>query len=310
MRIVFFGTPDFALPSLNKLVASGEDVISVVTQPDRVKGRGHRLSMPPVKEYALTQGISVQQPANIRSDEFITTVASMKPDMIVVVAYGRIIPPDMLALPPRGCVNVHASLLPKYRGAAPIQWSIVRGEKKTGVTTMLMDEGLDTGDILLIQETDILSDDNAATLGSRLSEMGGDLLMATIKGIVSGKVKPIPQAGESTYAPIIKKEDGMIDWTGSAQEIGNLIRGMHPWPGGQCLFEEEKITVLRSRVVYADVRETAGSIVKIQGDALYVGTGMGIIALLEVKPEGKKTMSGAAFAHGRHLREGMQFDHK
>ncbi|MDP2156395.1 MAG: methionyl-tRNA formyltransferase, partial [Nitrospirota bacterium] len=245
----------------------------------------------------------------IRSEEFFKTVAGMKPDMIVVVAYGRIIPPDMLALPPKGCINVHASLLPNYRGAAPIQWSIVRGETKTGVTTMLMDEGLDTGDILLRQETDILPEDNAVTLGSRLSEMGADLLIATIREIERKTARPVPQAGESTYAPIIRKEDGKIDWTASARDIFNLTRGMYPWPGGQCVFEGEKITIVRSRVADSDSRETAGSIVKIHGDELHVGAGMGLLALLEVKPEGKKTMTGAAFAHGRHIREGMRFEH-
>jgi methionyl-tRNA formyltransferase len=232
----------------------------------------------------------------------------MKPDMIVVVAYGRIIPPDILALPPNGCINVHASLLPKYRGAAPIQWSIVRGEQTTGVTTMLMDEGLDTGDVLLMEETAILPEDNAVTLGSRLSEMGADLLIRTISGIASCTIKPVPQAGESRYAPIIRKEDGKIDWSSTATEIFNLIRGMYPWPGGQCVFEGEKITIITSRVADADSRETAGSIVRIQDDELHVGTGKGILALMELKPEGKKTMTGAAFARGRHIREGMQFE--
>jgi len=308
MRIVFFGTPDFAVPSLKKLVEAGEDVVAVVTQPDRVKGRGHKLSQPPVKEYALAQNISVLQPAGIRSDEFLKTIAAMKPDMIVVVAYGRIIPPAMLALPPKGCINVHASLLPKYRGAAPIQWSIVSGELKTGVATMLMDKGLDTGDILLMEDIEISPEDNALTLGIRLAEMGADLLVTTIKGIVGGTVRPIPQSGESTYAPIIKKEDGKIDWTRSAGEIFNLIRGMYPWPGGQCLFAGEKITVIASRVVDTDAKAAAGSIVKMQGDELHVGTGIGIIALLELKPEGKKAMTGAAFARGRHIREGMRFE--
>jgi len=308
MRIVFFGTPDFAVPSLKRLVETGEDVVTVVTQPDRIKGRGHKLSQPPVKEYALAQGIPVLQPAGIRSEEFLKAIAGMKPDMIVVVAYGRIIPPAMLALPPKGCINVHASLLPKYRGAAPIQWSIVRGEQKTGVATMLMDEGLDTGDILLIEETGILPEDNALTLGNRLSAMGADLLITTIRGFVSGTVKSVPQTGGSTYAPIIKKEDGKIDWSAPASEIFNLIRGMYPWPGGQCLFEGEKITVITSRVVDADAEPAAGSVVKIQGDELHVGTGRGILAILELKPEGKKAMTGAAFARGRHIREGMSFE--
>jgi len=310
MKIVFFGTPDFAVSSLNKLVASGEDVVAVVTQPDRVKGRGHKLSAPPVKEYALAQGIAVLQPAGIRSEEFFKTVAGMKPDMIVVVAYGRIIPPDMLALPPKGCINVHASLLPKYRGAAPIQWSIVRGETKTGVTTMLMDGGIDTGDILLMEETGIRPEDNAATLGTRLSEMGADLLITTIREVVANTIRSTAQTGESSYAPIIKKEDGKIAWAASAGDIFNLARGMYPWPGGQCVFGGEKISIIRSRVADTDSRETAGRILNIHGDELHVATGQGVLALLELKPEGKKTMTGAAFARGRHITEGMQFEHQ
>jgi len=310
MRIVFFGTPDFAVLSLKKLVEAGEDVVVVVTQPDRVKGRGHKLSRPPVKEYALAQGIPVLQPAGIRTSAFLDQIRALQPDMIIVVAYGRIIPPEMLTLPPEGCINVHASLLPKYRGAAPIQWSIVRGEAKTGVTTMLMDSGLDTGDILLMEETAILPEDNALTLGSRLSELGADLLMTTLRGIASRTVIPGAQSGESTYAPIIRKEDGRIDWTKPAQEIFNLIRGMYPWPGGQCVFGDEKITITRSRVADADAKEAAGSIMKLQGTELHVGTGRGILALLEVKPEGKKVMTGADFARGRHISEGMRFEHQ
>jgi methionyl-tRNA formyltransferase len=310
MRIVFFGTPGFALPSLKNLVASGEDVAAIVTQPDRVKGRGHKLSIPPVKEFALSQGIPVLQPADIRSNEFFTAIDGLNPDMIVVVAYGRIIPPDILARPPKGCINVHASLLPKYRGAAPIQWSIVRGETKTGVTLMRMDEGLDTGDILLREETEILPQDNAATLGARLSEMGADLLITTIRNIAAGTVSAVAQQGDTSYAPIIKKEDGKIDWAASAEDIFNLIRGMYPWPGGQSVFQGERIIVIRSQVADADARKTAGSILKIFGEELHIATGRGILSLQELKPEGKKAMTGAAFARGRHIREGMRFEYQ
>ncbi len=310
MRTIFFGTPQFAVPSLKRLIEAGEDLVSVVTQPDRVKGRGHRLSMPPVKEYAESRGISVLQPAGIRSLGFLDQLNALRPDMIVVVAYGRIIPPDILALPPKGCINVHASLLPKYRGAAPIQWSIVRGESRTGVTTMLMDEGLDTGDILLMRETEILPADDAATLGARLSEMGADLLIETIREIKAGSIRPTAQAGESSYAPVIRKEDGRIDWSLSAEEIVNLIRGMHPWPGGQSKFEGEKVTIVRSAVVDRESGGTAGTILGIHGDELRAATGRGIVALLEVKPEGKKTMTGAAFGRGRHIREGMRFEYQ
>lgn len=308
MKIVFFGTPGFAVPSLRALIEADHTVMAVVTQPDRVKGRGHILSRPPVKEFAVSQGIPVLQPAGIRSEEFFKGLADMTPDMIVVVAYGRILPSEILHLPPRGCINVHASLLPGYRGAAPIQWSIVRGEIKTGVTTMLMDEGLDTGDILLMEETAILPEDNALVLGERLSAMGADLLIRTIRGLENGSVKPVPQTGESTYAPIIKKEDGRIDWNLSAVDLHNLIRGFYPWPSGQCMLEGEKLTVISSLVADENMQLPAGSIVKISGSELHVATGRGILALLEVKPEGKKIMTGAAYANGRRLREGMTFE--
>jgi methionyl-tRNA formyltransferase len=310
VRIVFFGTPDFAVPSLRKLVESGEEVVSVITQPDRVKGRGHRLSSPPVKEYALTRGIAVLQPAGIRSAEFYDQLALLKPEMIVVVAYGRIVPPRILALPLKGCINVHASLLPKYRGAAPIQWAIVNGETKTGVTTMLMDEGLDTGDILLMKETDIFPEDNSVTLGTRLSEMGADLLMKTVKGIGDGTVTPSPQKGPSTYAPVIRKDDGRIIWSLPAVAIHNLCRGMYPWPGGQCTLSGERITVVRTQVSDLGSTGAVGSIVKIGHDELFVATGKGVLSMLELKPEGKNVMTGAAFARGRRLTEGMGFEHQ
>lgn len=308
MRIIFFGTPDFAVPSLRALVESGEDIVSVVTQPDRAGGRGHRPLRPPVKEYALKRDIPVLQPDMVRTPAFFGDLAALRPDMIVVVAYGRIIPPQILSLPPQGCINVHASLLPKYRGAAPVQWAIVRGETKTGVTTMLMDKGLDTGDILLMRETLILPEDNALALATRLSEMGAGLLLETIRGLKGGSIKPLPQKGESTYAPIIRKEDGRIDWSLSAKEICNLVRGMYPWPGAQCILEGEKITVVRAEVEDPDSTGTAGSVAGIGPDGLRVMTGRGILSLLEVKPEGRKQMSGAAFARGRHLTEGTAFE--
>jgi len=309
MRIIFFGTPDFAVPSLRALLKAGETVVSAVTQPDRVRGRGHKLSQPPVKEYALSKGIPVLQPSTIRSSEFFNTLRALRPDMIVVVAYGRIIPSQILSLPPQGCINVHASLLPKYRGAAPIQWAIVRGETETGVTTMLMDEGLDTGDILLVEKTEIPPEDNALTLGTRLSEKGARLLIETIRGIESGTVKPTPQSGEPTYAPIIKKDDGRIDWSLSAPEIFNLVRGMCPWPGAFSDLRGERITIIKTMVIDHAAEGVPGRIT-IAGNEMHVTTGRGVLSILEVKPEGKKIMTGAAFAHGRHLKEGMAFEHQ
>ena len=216
MKIIYFGTPEFAVPSLHALIESGEDVISVVTQPDKVKGRGHKLSQPPVKELAFSSGISVLQPSSIRTPEFFDEMARLAPDIIVVVAYGKIIPPSLLKLPPLGCVNVHASLLPQYRGAAPIQWALINGDEKTGITTMLMDEGMDTGDILLREEVEIYDEDNAYTLGRRLSQTGASLLMKTLKGVKDKLIRPVQQSGKATFAPPLKKENGRINWSLSA----------------------------------------------------------------------------------------------
>ncbi len=310
MRIIFFGTPEFAVPTLRALLESGEHVVAAVTQPDRVKGRGHKLSSPPVKECALSEGIPVLQPSSVRSDDFLNALHALGPDMIVVVAYGRIIPKQILALPAKGCINVHASLLPKFRGAAPIQWAIIRGEAKTGVTTMLMDEGLDTGDILLMEETEILPEDTAATLGTRLSEMGAALLIKTISGMERGTVRPSPQTGWATYAPIIRKEDGRIVWSLSSVELHNFCRGMYPWPGALCALAGERITLIRTKVADLHASGKVGSIVKIGHDELIVATGRGTLAILELKPEGKKAMNGAAFARGRRLTEGMAFEHQ
>jgi methionyl-tRNA formyltransferase len=310
MRIIFFGTPDFAVLSLRALIEAGETVVSVVSQPDRVKGRGRALSQPPVKEYALSQGIPVVQPAVIRSQGFFDELDSMRPDMIVVVAYGRVLPPLILGLPPKGCINVHASLLPKYRGAAPIQWALVRGEAKTGVTTMLMDEGLDTGDILLVEETEVLPQDNALTLGERLAEMGARLLVSTIRGIENGSVQPVSQSGDSSYAPVIKKEDGRIDWSLPASSISNLIRGMYPWPGAFTYINGERTTIIKAAVIAEDTGGLPGSICKMTGSLLHVATGKGILSVLEVKPDGRKLMSGAAFGRGRRLKEGALFENQ
>jgi len=310
MRIIFFGTPDFAVPSLTSLVDAGEDVVAVVTQPDRIKGRGHKLSQPPVKEHAITREIAVLQPVSIRSAEFLDTVLRLMPDMIVVVAFGKILPRAILNLPPKGCINVHASILPKYRGAAPIQWAIVRGERTTGVTTMLMDEGLDTGDTLLMETTEILPEDSALTLGGRLSGMGARLLLETIGRIREGSVRPVPQSGEASYAPIIRKEHGRIDWNASAPDIHNLTRGMYPWPGAFCFFGREKVTLIKTVITEAAAKSAPGTIEMISANELRVSTGEGSLSIVELKPAGKPAMSGGAFARGRHIREGMRFEHQ
>jgi methionyl-tRNA formyltransferase len=308
MRIIFFGTPEFAVRSLQALAGSGEEVIAVVTQPDKVKGRGHHLSQPPVKECAFSMGIPVFQPTSIRTNEFYHELAVMQPDLIVVVAYGKIVPSALLKLPVLGCVNVHASLLPQYRGAAPIQWALIHGDEKTGITTMLMDEGLDTGDILLKEEVKIFKEDNALTLARRLSEVGASLLVRTIRGLRDKVIQPVPQTGIATYAPPLRKDDGRIDWALSAHEIFNLIRGTYPWPGAYGYMNGEKILVLKAKALDKNTKGTAGCIEQVFQNDIQVSTGEGILVVSEVKPEGKKTMSASAFLRGRHIKAGDSFD--
>ncbi|MEW6570156.1 MAG: methionyl-tRNA formyltransferase [Nitrospirota bacterium] len=305
MRVIFFGTPAFAVPSLNALIHSDEEVVAVVTQPDKRKGREHVLSPSPVKELALGEGIRVLQPVNLRNMSFFEELSAIRPEIITVVAYGKILPSSVLRLPPHGCINVHASLLPKYRGAAPVQWALINGEKTTGVTTMLMDEGLDTGDILLQEEIEIRDDDNTETLSRRLSELGASLLMKTIKKIKEESIKPAPQTGIPSYAPPLKKEDGRIDWSKEATDIFNFVRGMYPWPGAYCYFDGERIKIHKVKLI--DGTGKAGRIEKV-GDELIVGTGKGLISIIQLQPQGKRSMTTNAFIQGRRVKEGAFFD--
>jgi methionyl-tRNA formyltransferase len=305
MRIVFFGTPAFALPALTALLDTGANVVAVVSQPDRRKGRGSAKTPPPVKEYALTKGIRVLQPVKINDSAFINELTLLKPDSIVVIAYGKILGSPILSLPPFGCINVHASLLPNYRGAAPIQWALIQGDLKTGITTMLMDEGLDTGDILLQEETDIHDNDTAESLGKRLAEMSAPLLLETLHGIEQGTLSPSPQVGTPSFAPSFKKEDGVIDWSKTARVLHDFIRGMYPWPCAYCYLNGERIKITKAAVL--DGSGQPRRILK-AGDELFVGTGEGLISILELQPEGKKIMSAKAFLQGRRLKEGTFFD--
>jgi len=302
VALIFFGTPQFAVPSLKALIDAKEDTALVVTQPDKVKGRGHILSAPPVKELALAHGIKVVQPAKIRNEDFYEELKALNPEFIIVVAYGKILPEDILNLPKYGCINVHASLLPKYRGAAPIQWALLKGEKITGVTTMLMDKGLDTGDVLLKSELEIKDDDNTGTLFEKLSAIGANTLIATIKGMRAGKVEPTPQQGEPSYAPPLKKDDGKIDWNRTAGELSHFVRGMYPWPSAFCYLNNERIKITKARPVAG--QGIPGMIEKAEGERLFVGTGEGLLAIEELQPEGKKIMLATAFLAGRKLKVG------
>jgi len=305
MRIVFFGTPEFAVPSLSMLFNSGEEVSAVVTQTDKRRGRDRTATAPPIKELALSSGTRTLQPRSIRDAEFFHELERITPDLIVVVAYGKILPSQVLAIPPHGCINVHASLLPQYRGAAPIQWAILNGEKKTGITTMLMDEGLDTGPILRQEEMDIAADDTAATLSTRLAALGASVLMKTVGKIKEGTLVPVPQSGVPSYAPPLKKEDGRLMWKNSAEEIRNFVRGMYPWPCAYCSLNRERIKI--TRVAALDGSGMPGRVEKAKGE-LIVGSGRGLISVLELQPEGRRLMTAIEFLKGRNLQEGIFFD--
>lgn len=305
MRIVFFGTPAFAVPTLTALLHSDEEVIAVVTQPDKRKGRDRLPAASPVKELALQNNRTVLQPSTLKDPSFLEEISIMKPEIIIVVAYGKILPPGILKLPPRGCINVHASLLPKYRGAAPVQWAIINGEKKTGITTMYMDEGLDTGDILLQEETVIEDDDTAETLGGRLADLGAALLMKTIQKIEDRSLQRITQTGTPNYAPPLKKEDGKITWSKTAVEISNMVRGMYPWPCAYCYLKNERIKITKVRASRGS--GIAGRIEQ-AGEELVIGTGEGFITIIELQSEGKRLMAARDFLRGRRLQEGMFFD--
>lgn len=305
MRIIFFGTPEFALPSLELLISSEEEIIAVVSQPDKRRERISISSPTPVKELALKNGLNFLQPTNIKSQVFIDELRNLNPDLIIVVAYGKILPLEILQIPKFGCINLHASLLPKYRGAAPIQWAIINGEKITGITTMFMDEGLDTGDILLQEEIEISSDDTAETLSKKLAKSGASLLMKTIIKIKDRSITPIAQTGIPSYAPPLKKEDGKIVWSKTSQEIFNFVRGMYPWPGAYCYLDEKRIKILRVSILEGNGKP--GRIEKAEKE-LIVGTGKGLISILELQPEGKKPMTANAFIQGRKVKEGSFFD--
>jgi methionyl-tRNA formyltransferase len=298
LNLIFCGTPAFAVPTLEKLVAAGFRVHLVVTQPDRPKGRGLELVASPVKQSALRLNLLIAQPERIKTnDEFRSQLAALKPDAIIVVGYGRIIPHWMLDLPPLGNINLHASLLPKYRGAAPIQWAIAQSETVTGVTTMRIDAGLDTGDILLQQELPIAQDDTAETLAPRLASIGADLMTETLRGLQAGSIRPRPQDNsQSTLAPILKKEDGLVDFSRPAAEIFNRMRGFQPWPGAYTKFRGKNLQILKAQP-RADALP-AGEL-HVDADRLVVGTGHNSsLEVLDLQLEGKKRTTARDFIHG------------
>jgi methionyl-tRNA formyltransferase len=302
LRVIFLGTPLFAVPTLEKLVESGHTVLAVYTQPDRPKGRGQHVAYSPVKQAALRLGLTVHQPERIRRPEVVAELKALAADAMVVVGYGQIIPQSIIDLPPMGIINVHGSLLPKYRGAAPIQWAIANGETMTGVTTMRIDAGLDTGDMLLKSEMEIGPAENAEELSARLAPLGAELLAETLGGLEAQTIVPEPQNNaEATYSPILKKEDGQIDWTRPAQEIYNRMRGFTPWPGAYSTFRGQVIHIWKAKPAIDIDSGTPGSIhVRKRGAAVLCGSHTAL-ELLEVQLEGRKRMSAEAFCNGQHL---------
>ncbi len=307
MRIVYLGTPAFAVPTLERILDRGDDVLSVVTQPDRPKGRGQSLAASPVKEAALRAGLPVFQPERIRRPEVVAQLAELRADAMVVVGYGQIIPQSIINLPRHGIINVHASLLPRYRGAAPIQWAVANGETVTGVTTMRIDAGLDTGDMLLRSQTEIGADETAIELGARLAVMGSELLGETLDRIEAGTLVAEKQdAAQATYAPILKKEDGLIDWGLPALAIHNRVRGLLPWPGAYTKFRGQTLQIWKARVG-ANGAGKPGSL-RCAGKRVEVVCGDGAaLELLEVQLEGKKRNAAPAFANGQRLQDNESF---
>lgn len=320
MRIVFAGTPDFAIPALNLLIESRHDVAAVVTQPDRPSGRGRKIKPSPVKELATKHDIPVLQPEKLRDPSFLENLKSFQPDIMVVAAYGKILPPEVLNLPSLGCVNIHASLLPKHRGAAPVNWAIMEGERQTGVTLMKMDETLDTGEILLAEEIDILEDDDALSVSNMLSVLGANLLMRLLEEVErTGQLKGRPQDdSRATFAPRLKKEHCTLDWSQDLDHVMSKIRGLSPEPGAVTRLGDKTIKILRAEPFFAEKKDyeellakkqfEPGSVVKIiKNRGPVIRTKDGLVVLTRVQPPGKRPMSGGDFINGGYVKQGDRF---
>ena len=311
MKVVFMGTPDFAVGTLEALIEAGHEVIGVVTQPDKPKGRGKTLMATPVKEVALKHQIPVYQPKRVREAGFTETLGRLAPDVIVVAAFGQIITKEILGIPRFGCINVHASLLPAYRGAAPIQWAVINGEKESGVTIMQMDEGLDTGDMIDKVVVPLAQDETGGSLFDKLSQAGARLCVKVLKDLEEGNAVRVKQPEESTtpYASMISKKMGEIDWNRSAKSIEQLIRGLDPWPSAYTKLQGKTLKLWKAEAQKENVPEgVPGEVVKVERDTFCIQTGDGILKIEEVQLEGKKRMDTAAFLRGFHLSQGERLD--
>ncbi len=312
------GTPDFSVPVLTAMKEAGHDMLAAVTQPDKPKGRGKEMQMTPVKAKALELGIPVLQPKKVRDPEFVEQLRELKPDVMVVVAFGQILTKEVLEVPKYGCINVHASLLPMYRGAAPIQYVILNGEKETGVTTMFMDEGLDTGDMLLKTVVPITADETGGTLHDKLSAAGAELLIRTLEQLEAGTLQRIPQTGETCYVGTLKKSMGEMDWSRPAEELERQVRGLNPWPSAYTFLNGKTLKIWKAEVLHTEAvssqeaegseapadRKSCGSVTVISRDSIQVQTGDGILAIRELQLEGKKRMTADAFLRGYPVEAG------
>lgn len=309
MKIIYMGTPDFAVGPLRALTAAGHRITGVVTQPDQPKGRGKAMRMPPVKEAALAYGIPVYQPVSVKDPAFVEMLRGLEADVIVVAAFGQLLPPEVLHMPRYGCLNIHASLLPRYRGAAPIQWAVLDGVETTGVTIMQMDEGLDTGDILLVKEVAVSPQETGGSLFEKMSGAGAGLIVEALKKLEAGGLKAVPQTGESSYAAMLTKAIGNIDWSRSAPEIERMIRGLNPWPGAYTHLDG-KLVKLWAAVPEPDAEEkkVPGQICRVTRRDFSVQTGGGLLRITSLQPEGKKRMEADAFLRGYPLTEQMRFE--
>lgn len=308
MRVVYMGTPEFAVPCLRALHAAGYEIAMVISQPDRPHGRGGKATPTPVAAAARALGLPLAQPEKVNAAESIAQIRAAAPEVIVVVAFGQILRPPILAIPPLGCVNVHASLLPKYRGGSPVQHALLHGESVTGVTTMLMDPGMDTGPMLLRREVPVAENDTAGTLLDRLSHVGADLLLETLPTLTAGRLEPMPQdSSRATYAPNLKRDDARIDWGRAAVEIRNQIRAFNPKPGAWTQLQGREIKVWWAEAAAHTAEAAPGTVIAADADGILVATGSGTLRLREVQEAGKARLSAAAFARGVRLKPGEQF---
>jgi len=304
-KIIFMGTPQFAVPGLQALHQNGYQIARVITQPDRPRGRGRRITPSPVKQTAQDLGLPVIQPASIKTAEFADQIKSLKPDFQVVIAYGKILPENVLALPRLGTINIHASLLPKLRGAAPIQWAVINGERETGVCSMQMDKGMDTGDILLTATEPIKSDDTAGSLHDRLAVRGATVLIDTLKAYADKRIQRLPQNHDlATYAPMLTKDDGLINWSKTAESIECFIRGVTPWPGAYTFWGEKRLKIFKSSPIAAEISEPPGTVLTGFPDELRVATGAGVLSIREIQGASGKRLTIKEFLRGHPIQSG------